>query len=158
MSESTERRIGIVVLVVANLCVASWVVYALLAGCSRRDPATPWLVTRNHISYLGSILLAFRQDHGRYPSDLEELREWLRKGKATEAAFTWFFDGWGGALKYVPHAPRINRGRVDLYSVGKNGVDEYSKDDFGDDIHLLPGDGVGYGRLAKGIDSSDRTK
>ena len=30
----------------------------------------------------------------------------------------------------------MNVGKFDLYSVGKNGIDEYDKPDFGDDIHV----------------------
>lgn len=158
MTESAQRRIGIAVLVVANLCVASWFATALRAGCARGHPPVPALVTRNHITYMGVLILDFRQAHRRYPTNLDELRESLRKGQVTEDAFSWFLDGWGVPLKYVRAAPKVNPGKVDLYSFGKNGVDDYDKEDFGDDIHLLPDDGVGYGRLVKGLRGSGQAK
>jgi len=150
--------IPVLVLLAANACALWFLIAVITAGMARRGRRTPGMITVNHVSRLSRCIMDFHLEHGRYPRDLHELREWLMKGNVARTVFSAFTDGWGAPLRYVPHSPKINKGRFDLYSVGRNGLDEYDEEDFGDDIHLLPNDCVGYGRLAASISRPDDNK
>lgn len=143
------KRLRVAALLLANLGALSFLGLALLAGSARRDRGSPVIRTCNNIRRLAYAVDDFHEEHGRYPSSLEELRGALSQEEADAMVFSSFNDAWGHPLRYVPVAPRINRGRFDLYSLGANGVDEYGKNDFGDDIHIFEDYGTGYGRSAK---------
>jgi len=95
------------------------------------------IITSNNLSRIQRYILGFHNVHGRHPRDLEEMRQFRWRDGGGEAPRDLFLDGWGRPLQYVVHAPRLNKGHYDLYSLGLNGVDEYDRQDFGDDLHLL---------------------
>jgi hypothetical protein len=71
---------------------------------------------------------------GNDPQALKEVKSGLATGGANDSRIAYLSDGWGRPLKYVAVNPRLNVGAFDLYSLGENGIDEYDKPDFGDDI------------------------
>jgi hypothetical protein len=101
--------------------------------------------TEDRLTYLTELAFVLRDDAVRRPRGLAELRKRLaaciRDNAAaleTEPASpvvvdAWldelFSDGWGRPL----------RAKTGFYSVGANGIDEWDKPDFGDDIVMLPG-------------------
>lgn len=87
-------------------------------------------------------ILYFHDKMGRYPNDLKELKDWIGIKDTNDTRMFIFFDGWKHSLKYEVKNPKLNVGKFDLYSVGKNSVDEYDKPDFGDDIHVKPDGGI----------------
>jgi len=94
-------------------------------------------VTRISLSRTRRYIFGFHNVHGRYPGDLEEMRQFRCRHGGRRGVLEALSDGWGRPLQYVVRAPRLNKGQYDLYSVGVNGVDEYDSQDFGDDIHIL---------------------
>ncbi|MHC4461686.1 MAG: hypothetical protein ACYS30_09650 [Planctomycetota bacterium] len=110
-----------------------------------RPPRGETMATGGNLHSLCMDILYFHDKMGRYPDSLKELRDWIGIVDNDDRRADRFFDGWRRPTKYVIENPKLNVGKFDLYSVGKNGIDEYDKSDFGDDIHVLADDaGVSY--------------
>jgi hypothetical protein len=102
-----------------------------------RPPRAELVYTGGNIRSCGIDILIFHDKMGRYPASLKELRDWHGIVDNNDRRASIFFDGWRRPIKYVVENPKLNVGKFDLYSLGKNGVDEYDKSDFGDDVHFL---------------------
>jgi hypothetical protein len=96
----------------------------------------PFMVTFGNVTDCSMEILYFRDKMGRYPNDLEELKGWLGITDSDDRRLKTYYDAWGRPLKYVVENPKLNVDKFDLYSVGRNGLDEYNKPGFGDDIHI----------------------
>lgn len=82
--------------------------------------------TLKHIREVESLAYGFRQVHRRYPISLAQLAGAARNLADRET----FEDGWGRALIYN-FPGRVNTHAFDLYSKGRNGIDDGGR---GDDI------------------------
>ncbi len=84
----------------------------------------------------------FKQDVGRYPTEVEGLQALLTAPTAPDAAEKWhgpyvdnaeqLKDGWGNPLVYK--APAAEGDRPTIYSMGFNGIDDGGPGAGGDDI------------------------
>jgi len=93
--------------------------------------------TVKRLRHLYFEIKGFEREKGRFPTDLKEIKEYLKIESSKDRRNYLFIDGWKRPLRYVVENPRLNEGSFDLYSVGENGKDEYDKPKFGDDIHVL---------------------
>jgi len=107
-----------------------------------RSPRGETMATGGSLRSCCMDILHFHDKMGRYPDSLKELRDWIGIVDNDDRRAYMFFDGWRRPIKYVIENPKLNVGKFDLYSVGKNGVDEYDKPDFGDDIHVFADGGI----------------
>lgn len=149
-SRKTARSLAIWVWVVA---LFAGILYLSLLNMGlvprNRDPDRE-LATYMRLTAVTDSIHAFHSEHGRYPRDMGELWRFIRdRSGDTIVADGYFTDAWGRRLRYVGRHPKLNQGDFDLYSVGKNGIDEYANPEFGDDIHVYA-DGVTALRNADG--------
>jgi hypothetical protein len=124
---------------VAGVVVAFVVAHMLFVGLSwwpLGKPKTPFTSTGLKLKSLHFTISAYKEDEGRYPRSLGELRQHLEMEGPEGQRSPMFCDAWGQELVYVPENARFNQGAFDLYSVGPNGKDEYDVAGFGDDIHV----------------------
>lgn len=97
-------------------------------------PKTPHLCTGMVLHSTTNEILVFTEEMGRVPVDLAELDNYFPL--SPDRRENRRIDGWGRPLRYVVVQPKLNTDQFDLYSIGENGIDEYDKDGFGDDIHV----------------------
>jgi hypothetical protein len=142
----TKKRIILILLLGAvgliGLFIAADMFFVGASWWPFHHERAPILSTAGVLRGLYMDILYFHDEKGRYPKDLKELRDWMGIEDNNDPRIKYFFDGWKHLLKYEVKNPKLNLGKFDLYSVGKNGVDEYHKPDFGDDIHVMPDGGI----------------
>jgi hypothetical protein len=131
-----------------------------MALCSCDEPEGRSASTQQGLAVLLKNMVEYHHDHGTYPENLDRLRTWMfpdvnhpdehapladeeARRRSTLVRET-FEDVWGHPFRYVPQNPRLNVGYFELYSIGKNGIDDYDKPDFGDDIHALVDGATSY--------------
>jgi hypothetical protein len=137
----------IISLLLVTFACSIWLI--ILPFCrSQWPPKARVTITQMQLSGLCLDLQLLREKNGAYPKDYEHWCDWLGFAENDKRRETKFLDGWGRPIRYVVDRPKLNPGKFDLYSVGKNGIDEYEKPDFGDDIYVKD-DHVLFGELRK---------
>jgi hypothetical protein len=140
MKKKTIKLILLLIIIVLILLFTTYHVHIATIGELSwppfRQPGVPLMVTYGNVKDCCIEILYFRDKIGRYPKDLNELRDWIGITDSNDSRMRRYFDAWRRPLRYVVENPKLNVGKFDLYSVGKNGIDEYDKPDFGDDIHI----------------------
>ena len=94
-----------------------------------------WTLAR--IQILEESIYKFKKDVGRFPTNGEGTSALIIKSKNMEGWNGPYYsrenivDAWGNKLKYS-YPPVVSNKEFDLYSFGKNGIDNYGKlDDIG---------------------------
>lgn len=117
-----RRRLGLVALLVAILVPATAVAVP--------EQGAIYRYTESQVYYLRWSVLDFRATHCRYPSPADSFVTLARVGLDSLATLDGARDYWG--RKFVVRRPSATPGELfDLYSVGRNGIDEGGA---GDDI------------------------
>lgn len=135
----TRRIVLISVLALIGLAAAVIAIDIFLAAYGigpYGPPKARKVVTRTQLKCLAGYLRLLYRDKGAYPRDIAQWKEWMGLKQEDERNRKRYLDGWGRRIRYVRENPKLNPGKFDLYSVGPNGIDEYDKPGFGDDIHF----------------------
>lgn len=122
-------RFKVVLVLLAVLLVVTFLLWGILpAFVSFPIRGNALLQTRTTLSVLKGGIIAYCEEHKELPGSMKDLERFL-PGLP-------YHDAWENRIRYVHEDPIINESFFDLYSVGRNGRDEYRKKMHGDDIVL----------------------
>ena len=117
-----RRRFGLVLLTVATLTTSSFAVPI--------EPGAVYRYTESQVYYLKWSIIDFRASHCRYPASGDSFTMLADAGLDSLSSLGSARDYWG--RPFVMRFPSTRDGELfDLYSVGRNGIDELGD---GDDI------------------------
>ena len=145
---SFKAGLGRTIILVSLLSVAGLAWFLFWPTYPRGEVATQSDITRRTIAVYSGAVDRFRQDMGRYPSPaigLTELFENVEEDANWEGPYLGRIhdpaDGWNRKIVYnTPAVCSSDRG-FDLYSMGKNGIDECMQ---GDDVYEGKNDKLGH--------------
>src|SRR4030043_1066669 len=140
MRKKIIKIVLLMIIIVLILLFTAYHVYIATVGELSwppfRQKGVPLMVTYGNLIDCCIDITLFRDNIDRYPKDLKELQDWMGITDSNDRRMRRYFDAWNRPIKYVVENPKLNVGRFDLYPVGKNGIDEYDRPDFGEDIHI----------------------
>lgn len=122
-------RFKVVLVLLTVLLVVTFLLWGILPAYVNSPVRTPFLRTMNAIKALQAAVILYCEEYKELPVSQEQLEKYAPG--ATDS------DGWGNRIKYVHNNPIVNDKLFDVYSVGKNGVDEYSEKMHGGDIVVV---------------------